>query len=59
MQICSFYACMILYWCCKINFFKCIALQEFADNLFELFDVDRSSSVSLQELVGGLRRLTM
>lgn len=33
-------------------------LQGFADNLFKLFDTDCSESVSLQELVGGLGRLT-
>ena len=34
-----------------------IFLQEFADNLFNLFDTDGSGSISLQELMGGMGRL--
>ena len=33
--------------------------QGFAENLFKLFDSDCSGAVSLQELVGGLGRLTV
>jgi len=33
-------------------------LKDFSENLFQLFDTDSSCSVSLQELVGGLRRLS-
>lgn len=32
--------------------------QGFAEHLFKLFDTDNSYSVSLQELVGGMGRLT-
>lgn len=35
-----------------------VAAQEFALNLFMLFDSDGNGSVSLQELVGGLSKLT-
>jgi hypothetical protein len=35
-----------------------LAMQEFAENFFKLFDVDRSGAVSIQELVGSLGRLT-
>ena len=37
---------------CLLRFF-----QAFAENLFSLFDIDGSGSVSLQELMGGLGRL--
>ena len=33
-------------------------VQSFAENLFKLFDNDCSESISLQELVGGMGRLT-
>lgn len=32
--------------------------EGFAENLFKLFDTDRSESISMQELVGGLGRLS-
>ena len=32
-------------------------MQEFAENLFSLFDTDGGGSVSLQELMGGMGRL--
>ena len=32
--------------------------QVFADNLFLLFDTDHNGSVSFQELVGGLSKLS-
>ena len=44
-----------------VLYYKIIHLllfQGFAERLFKLFDTDNSSSVSLQELVGGMGRLT-
>lgn len=47
-----------LYIYFSINAFD-LDMQGFAENLFKLFDSDCSGAVSLQELVGGLGRLTV
>ena len=44
--------------CMSLVLLSVASVQEFALNLFMLFDSDGNGSVSLQELVGGLSKLT-